>query len=602
MKRTSRQNFGFGAGCIIAAAMLFESSFAADATTADVCVYGATASGVAAAMAASDAGTSVVVVEPSRWLGGMSGGGLSAVDWGHRSSVGGLALKLLIDGDDPAMRELYRSELAARGIPVIYEHRLAGVTKEGVHLRRITLEYAPPDELGIPLAKAVTPDAKTVAARVFIDCSYEGDLMAKAGVSYTWGRESTEEYGESLAGVRPVLVHYEIDPYVTPGDPKSGLLPLLQDIEIGAPGSADKLVMMYAFRWNLTKDDPILIEKPDHYDPQQYEIFRRGFQNKVDVREGRKMHRVGEYEDNRGYGIFSPNSSRSLWAQSVAGQNTNYPDGDWAERSRIWREQMDFIRGMYHFLRTDPSVPEEWREKANTIGFKRGIFDDTNGWPHQLYVREARRMISDYVVTQKDLEGKTNPDDSIGLGSYGVDDWPYATIAHEGGIALSGGEFSILKANPEHNGIHKIPYRSITPACTECENLLVPVCCSASHIAMTSIRMEPVWIILGQSAGIAAASALKEDVAVQGIDFPLYRQALLDAGQVLEPGAIRSGEWTSQEEWNRAKRGFEWLFPAIDKDEDGQISSAEYKEFQAFKQKNPDWEKQVRERLGGSLL
>lgn len=597
MKPTRRHFIAF-AGVFLAASLLPDFTFAGDAADADVCVYGGTASGVAAAMSAADAGAKVIVIEPSRWLGGMSGGGLSAIDWGNKRAVGGLALKLLIDKDDVGMRELYQRELAQRGIPVIYEHRLASVSKEGARIRSITLDFAPPDKFGCPIPKAQTANAKPIAARVFIDCSYEGDLMAKAGVSYTWGRESREEYGESLAGVRPILERYDIDPYVKPGDAKSGLLPLLQDLQIGPEGSADKLTMAYAFRWYLTNKDPIRVEKPDNYDPQRYEIFRRGFQKGVDMRAGRKMHVLGEFSDNRGWGIFGANSGRSLWAQSVAGANAGYPDGDWAERSRIWREQMDFVRGMYHFLRTDPSVPQEMREKAETTGFKRGIFDDTDGWPHQFYVRQARRMKSAYVVTQKDLEGAVTVEDSIGLGSYGVDDWPYATIAHEGGIAISGGEFSILKANPKHNGIHKIPYRAITPKQSECENLLVPVCCSASHIAMTSIRMEPVWITLGQSAGIAAAHALKQNVAVQAIAFPRYREALLAAGQVLELTEAQQGEWTSQAEWNKAKPGYEWVFPAIDKDHDGKVSAAEYKEFQIFKQKHADWKERLKDQIG----
>ncbi|NBV34622.1 MAG: FAD-dependent oxidoreductase, partial [Proteobacteria bacterium] len=270
-----------------------------------------------------------------------------------------------------AMRNLYKTELAQRGIPVIYEHRLASVTKEGARIRSITLDYAPPDMVGCPIEKPLTANAKTVSARVFIDCSYEGDLMAKSGVSYTWGRESREEYGESLGGVRPILMRYDIDPYVKPGDPKSGLLPLLQDIQIGPLGSADKLTMMYCFRWVLTKNNPIRVEKPDNYDPFTYEIFRRGFQKNVNMREGRKMHVLGEYSDNPGWGIFGGNSSRALWAQSVAGANAAYPDGDWATRSRIWRDEMNFVRGMYHFLRTDPSAPADLRERAESRSGKR---------------------------------------------------------------------------------------------------------------------------------------------------------------------------------------------------------------------------------------
>lgn len=595
----TRRQFLQHATAAIAAGALPHRILAADAGQIDVCIYGATASGVAAALGAADCGMKVIVVEPSRWLGGMSGGGLNAIDWGDKRTVGKMALKLLIEKDDVAMREHYKRELAQRGIPVIYEHRLARVTKEGSHISSITLDHAPPDKFGCPSEKPLTANATTVAAQVFIDCSYEGDLMAKAAVSYTWGRESREEYGESLGGVRPVLMRYDIDPYMKPGDPKSGLLPLLQDIQIGPLGSADKLTMMYAFRWVLTNKNPIRIEKPDDYDPRTYEIFRRGFQKGVNMRAGRKMRVLGEYTDETGGGIFGGNSSRALWAQSVAGANAAYPDGDWATRSRIWRDQMNFVRGMYHFLRTDPSATAYLRERAETAGFQRGIFDETGGWPHQLYVREARRMKSDYVVTQKDLEGATNPDDSVGLGSYGVDDWPYATIAHEGGIALSGGEFSILKANPKHSGIHRIPYRAIRPKRGECENLLVPVCCSASHIAMTSIRMEPVWITLGLSAGIAAAHSIQEKVGVQALAFPRYRRALRDAGQILDLNESIETGWNSRDEWNQAKRGYEWAFDAIDADRDGRISPAEYREFQAFKQKHPDWQQQLKAKLGG---
>ncbi|MFM7606288.1 MAG: FAD-dependent oxidoreductase, partial [Prosthecobacter sp.] len=316
---TSTRRHFLTSSAAFAAGALDSRLFAADATEADVCIYGATASGIAAALGASDAGAKVIVVEPSRWLGGMSGGGLSVIDWGNRRAVGKMALKLLIEKDDPAMRELYKKELAARGIAVIYEHRLSSVTKEGTRIRSITLDHAPPDKLGCPTDQALAKEAKTVTARMFIDCSYEGDLMAKAGVSYTWGRESKDEYGESLGGVRPILARYDIDPYVKPGDAKSGLLPLLQDIPIGPVGSADKLTMMYAFRWALVRKDAIRIEKPDDYDPRVYEIFRRGFQKGVSMRVGRRMRKLDEYSEEYGAGIFGANSSRALWAQSIAG-------------------------------------------------------------------------------------------------------------------------------------------------------------------------------------------------------------------------------------------------------------------------------------------
>jgi len=500
----------------------------------DVCVYGGTASGIAAAISAHDQGASVIIIEPSRWLGGMSGGGIRAIDWGKKESVGGLALKLLIEGDDVGMRKQFDRELALRNIPVVFEHRISGVKKIGNTISSITLDYAAPSKLGVPAPQAQTKDAKVISARVFIDCSYEGDLMAQSGVTYTYGRESREEYNESFAGVRPILATYAIDPYNKVGDASSGLLPLIQDTTMPAVGSADRLTMAYCLRWKLSQDaNAIPITAPENYDPRTYEIFRRGFQNKVKLNLGYKMRKPGIYTDYPGGGYFNVNSSRSLWAQSIAGSNTRYPEGDWSTRSQIWQFHIDFIKGMYHFLRTDESVPAFYKKSAETTGLFPGIFDETGGWPHQLYVREARRMRSSYVITQLDLSYAQKIDDSVGLASYGIDDWPYATIVHQGGIAISGGEFSILHPNPLFHGIYQLPYRSIVPKADECRNLIVPVCCSASHVAMTSIRMEPVWVILGQSAGIAAAQSLKENKPVQEIDISTLQRSLVSAGQKL---------------------------------------------------------------------
>ena len=245
------------------------------------------------------------------------------------------------------------------------------------------------------------------------------------------------------------------------------------------------------------------------------------------------MRKLGEYESCGG-SFYSTNSSRSLIAQSLAGFSAEYPDGDWKTRARIWKFHQEFVRGVTKFLKSDPVVPAKWKTKAESIGFSPGYFDETGGWPHQLYVREARRMKSSYVVTQKDLEGATSPDDPIGLASYGVDDWPYMTYALDGKVAINGGEFSMLRLDHEHEGIYKIPYRAITPLRDQCDNLLVPVCVSASHIAMTSIRMEPVWMILGESAGLAAALAVKSHQAVQDISYPELRAQLLAVGQRIE--------------------------------------------------------------------
>lgn len=529
-----REFISLGAGAVAGVALGVRADDARG-RIADVCVYGGTASGVMAAVAATREGCNVILVEPSRWLGGMTGGGIDAIDWGNKKAVGGTASKILKDkGTDPEYRKVFLDLVKEHAITVIYEHRLASVSREGATIKSIELDFAPPDKTGCPPAEAKTAAAMVVAASVFIDCSYEGDLMAKAGVSYTFGRESSEQYGESLAGTRPPLAVYDIDPFVKPGDSKSGLIPLVQDVKLGPQGSADKLTMMYCWRWKLTdKEDGIPFGEPEDYNPNLFEIFRRGFRAGVDMTKGRHMRKLGEYEACGG-SFYSTNSSRALIAQSLAGFSTDYPDGDWRTRARIWKLHQEFVRRVTKFLKTDSAVPEKWKTKGTNIGFKPGYFDETGGWPHQLYVREARRMKSAYIVTQKDLEGATNPDDPIGLASYGVDDWPYATYALDGKVAINGGEFSMLRLDHEHGGIYKIPYRAITPLEKECDNLLVPVCVSASHIAMTSIRMEPVWMILGESVGIAASLALRNRVSVQKIDYPKLRSKLLSHGQRLE--------------------------------------------------------------------
>ncbi len=512
---------------------------AADNDTPDICIYGSTASGVMAAVTAAKQGRSVVLIEPSRWLGGMTGGGLSHVDWGREKAVGGTALSILSKNyDDAQYRQVFRELVKKYRIRVIHEHRVSAVQKDGAVIRSLTLDHAPPDALGCPVAAATKANAMTIAAQVFIDCSYEGDLMARAGVSYTWGRESRDEYGESLAGVRPNLAVYAIDPYVTPGDAKSGLLPFIQDMKAQPEGSADRLTMGYGFRWKFSKDaDRIPIDPPEHYDPKQWELYRRGFKTKAGIDVGRRMKgKLGFFEEAGGriHSMGAGNLARALLAPTNYGSNAAYPDGDYATRARIWKADQEFMRGMTHFLRTDDCVPDKFRQTALEFGFQRGIFDDTHGWPHQLYVREARRMKSNYVLTQKDLEGITDPADSIGLASYGVDDWPYATYVHEGKVALYGGEFSMLYLDEQHEGIYKIPYRAITPKLSECTNLLVPVCVSASHIAMTSIRMEPVWMILGESAGVAAAMAVAEKLPVQQVSYAAMKEKLVALKQKLE--------------------------------------------------------------------
>ncbi len=535
---STRRDFLRATSGVLLGGLLPEIAFADDAGSPDICIYGATASGIMAAVAAAREGSRVLIIEPSRWLGGMTGGGLMHIDWGREKAVAGTTRGILKrDYNDAQYREAFAALLKEHAIPVIFEHRVASVQREGATIKSITLDHAPPDPLGCPVAEAKVREARHITARVFIDCSYEGDLMARAGVSYTFGREARDTYGESLAGAQPALAVYDLDPYLKPGDPKSGLLPLLQDIPFAPEGSADQLTMGYGFRWKLTTgENRIPLAAPEDYDPRTFELYRRGFQNKAGIDKGRRMKKVGEFEEAGGriHSVGQGNLARALLAPTNYGANAGYPDGDYATRARIWKAEQRFMSGITHFLHTDPAVPAKLKELALSIGFEPGIFDETGGWPHQLYVREARRMKSAYVLTQKDLAGETDPEDSVGLASYGVDEWPYATVPLDGKVALQGGYYSMLYLEETHQGIYKIPYRAITPKQDECTNLLVPVCVSASHIAMTSIRMEPVWMILGESAGVAASMAVKANVPVQQVEFAQLKAKLRTLNQKLE--------------------------------------------------------------------
>lgn len=513
----------FIVGCLMVWSVL--SAAASTTEEYDVCVYVGNASGVMTAVAAAQEGMKVVVVEPSRWLGGMTGGGLMHIDWGREEAVAGSTRPILKkDYNDTQYRAAFTELLAQYKIPVIFNHRVASVRREGAIIRRITLDCAPFDAYGCPVAEPLPVAVQTISATVFIDCSYEGDLMARSGVSYTYGREARATYGESLAGAQESMSVYAIDPYVKLGDPTSGLLPFLQETPMAPVGEADKLTMGYGFRWKFSfkPGEGHPIEPPDNYDPKQFELYRRAFQSGVDIFSGRTLRgKLAGWEKSVGriYSAGAGNLARALFAPTNYGSNAGYPDGDYATRARIWKEQQDFVRGMTHFLRTDPAVPGKQRSLALSAGLLKGVFDETKGYPHQLYVREARRMVSTYVVTQKDMEGKMAPADSVGLASYGVDEWPYATVVQSGKVALQGGFYSMLYLETEHRGIYRIPYRAITPKKEQCTNLLVPVCVSASHLAMTSIRMEPVWMILGESAGVAAAMAVKSGSAVQDVPY-----------------------------------------------------------------------------------
>ena len=631
--------FTTGIKIIISALLIWQSCLAKKIKTyqSDICVYGGTASGVMAALAAKKEGANVILIEPTRYLGGMTGGGIHHLDWGKGSTVGGSTYKILTEGikdqnrrtsvslngvGNKEYRERFRKAIDTAGIKVIYEHRLGKVQVGGKTIEHptrqkpialgedfsskqkensihsIILDYAPVDETGCPPAQPKQRSVIEVSAKVFIDCSYEGDLLAQSGVSYTWGRESREHYNESLAGVRPSLWVHDIDPYLKPGNPKSGLIPFVQDRQVGPLGSADDLTMGYCFRYEFDMSGKgIPIPEPVDYDPAEFELYRRALNGNVDIFSSRKMRFTLNLKEAKKHPfVGGANLNRNIMASTAYGCNVDYPNGDWATRSRIWKFHQEFLSKIVHFAKTDPSSPKSLQNYAKRLTFRRGPFDETGGWPNQLYVRQARRMVSSYVVSQNDIAGKTNPAHPVGLASYGVDDWPYAVVVEDGKVAVQGGEFSIIYLDGgKYNGSYKIPYESIVPTKGECDNLIVPVCVSASHIAFTSLRMEPVWMILGESAGVAAAIAVDGGIPVQDVSYETLRPKLDQLGQKL----VRAGYgkysdqprvWNSHKDWNAEKKGYEWLFSHIDKDTNGKISSEEYADFQKFKSKNENWE------------
>lgn len=590
----------------------------------DVCVYGGTASGMMAAVAAATAGKSVVVVEPSRWLGGIVGGGIRAMcDCLYRQEVGGLT-RMMMEEDrkigggvhdrQPAFRECFKRLAQEHGIRVLYEHRLGTVDKQADRITTVHLDYAPPAADGCPAPQPTATAHASVRAKMFIDASYEGDLMALAKVSYVVGRESVAEYGESLAGVRNLRV-FDISPFVKPDDPPSGLLPMIDPGPIGEMGAASRHIMAYNFRLEFVSGGTPL-GKPSHYDEAEYELVHRALRIKGPARQGLIGWPTGNY------------ARTTMISSGIPGLQSDYPEAGWPERSQIWRRWVDHAKIMHEL-------------RGAKQGLQPGEYPESNDFPNQLYIRLARRMVGQYVMTQHDLMQQTTIDDSIGLGYYKVDIYPCRLVATPDGKVATEGEM-FIQVCP---GPYPIPYRALTPKPGQCANLLVPVCMSATHVALASIRMEPTYMIMGESAGIAAVRAIDEGRAVQDIDMGAYRAALLAAGQVLQwdgtgynngakgwwtdhpedyqkrpvatifkgrraddPSAsdpmVRYAGWVrwlrteadtnrdgrvSPDEWNRGKPGFEWLFPIIDTNKDGQIDVDEYVAFQVYKASHPDW-------------
>jgi hypothetical protein len=519
---------------------------AAATSRTDVVVYGATPAGVTAAIEVARMGKSVVLLEPGRHVGGLTTGGLGRTDIGNKAAIGGIArefyqrvhrhyddaaawkyetrekyigrAKGFVDADtmwgfEPHVaEEILRAMLAEAGVKPVFGERLDlkhGVHKDGTRIVSIAME-----------------SGNVYAGKVFIDASYEGDLMARAGVAYAIGREANSKYGETLNGVqtRHAVQHqfiYPVDPFIVPGDRKSGLLPGLHEGGPGAEGDGDQRVQAYNYRMCLTNvpENRIAIARPQGYDPRRYEILLRYIEAGWKDVLGNHAPMPNRKSDTNNHGAFSTDD---------IGMSYDYPEADYATREKIAAEHRDYQLGLMWTVANDPRVPAPLRKKLSQWGLAKDEFTDNDNWLNQLYIREARRMVSAYVMTEHECRGSRTAADSVGLAAYGMDSHNTQRYVDADGHVKNEGDVQVAVAGP-----YPVSYRAIVPKSTECTNLLVPVCLSASHIAYGSIRMEPVFMVLGQSAGAAAALAIDNGADVQSVDYSRLRERLLRDHQIL---------------------------------------------------------------------
>ena len=510
----------------------------------DVVVYGGTSGGVIAAIQVARMGKSVVLIEPSGHLGGLSSGGLGATDIGNKAAIGGLAREFYRKvgahyADNSAWIFESRSDyFRSRKSAVEHEQWMFEPHVAELVFREWTAEYKIPIERErFQLHDSVEMDGKRLTAirmesgrqffgRMFIDASYEGDIMAKAGCSYHVGREANSVYGETINGIQidNAIKHQfvkEIDPFVIPGNSSSGLLPLIQQGPPGINGDSDHRLQAYNFRMCTTNvpENRRPWQKPEGYDAGQYELLLRNF----DAGDDRSPWNP----------IFLPNrktdtNNNFAISTDFIGANYDYPEGDWPTRERIFHEHRLYQSGLMYTLANHPRVPKTIREEFTSLGLAKDEFQDHDNWPHQLYVREARRLVSEYVMSQSNCQGKIVCHDPVGLGAYNMDSHNCQRYVTTEGKVRNEGDVQIA-VSP-----YPVSYRSIRPKKSECENLLVPVCLAASHIAYGSIRMEPVFMVLGQSSATAACMAIDAQSSVQDIDFNALKKRLTDDGQTLE--------------------------------------------------------------------
>jgi hypothetical protein len=511
----------------LVAAFAFLIAHPADAqkvTEVDICIYGGTSAGIIAAYTAKRWGKSVIVVEPGRHVGGLTTGGLGYTDIGNKFAVTGLARDFYRRigthygkfeqwiFEPHVAEQTFQEYIKAASLNIVFDHRLVSVEKKDGTVKQIVIE------------SSSNPSATTnqiVRARMFIDCTYEGDLMAKAGVPYTTGREANSQYNETYNGVQVRDKHQfldGIDPYKIPGKPESGLLWGISSEKLPPNGTGDKKIQAYNFRICLSRDrnNMIPITQPEDYDSTRYEL----------------LIRVLEKEPNRPFNLIlkpdlMPNQKTDInnngpFSTDMIGMNYDYPEASYDERKKITKEHENYIKGLLYFIGHSKRMPRHLKEEMLKWGYPKDEYTDNGNWSPQMYVREARRMVGAHVMTQANCEGNEKVDDGVGMAAYTMDSHNTSRVVING-MVKNEGDVQVGGFPP-----YPISYRSLIPKATDCKNLFVPVCLSATHIAYGSIRMEPVFMVLGQSAATAAVQAIERKVSVQEVDVSAVQNKLAE--------------------------------------------------------------------------
>ncbi|NHE58213.1 FAD-dependent oxidoreductase [Cyclobacterium plantarum] len=492
----------------------------------DVVVYGANSAGIIAAYTAKTMGKSVLLIEPSLHLGGLTTGGLGYTDIGNKYAVTGLSRDFYRRlGDhygkfeqwifEPSVaKKTFQEYLDRAGIEVQYDYRVIEAIKEDGFIKEIQLEKS----------SDPSQDHRTVSGKMFIDATYEGDLMAMSGVSYAIGREANEVYGETYNGVQLMNGHQfpdGIDPYKTPGEPSSGLLWGISEEDLEPDGTGDDKIQAYNYRICLTNDpeNRIEITEPEGYDPSMFDLLVRLFEAQPD-RKSLNNYFIWSHMPNNKTDI----NNRGGFSTDMIGMNHEYPEADYERRQEIIDAHTHYTKSLLYFYKTDPRVPAEIQEQMQEWGYPKDEYVDNGNWTPQLYVREVRRMIGEYVMTQANCVGDEVVEDGIGMAAYTMDSHNIQRIV----IEKEGKKMVKNEGNVEIGGFgpYPIAYRSIIPKAEEAKNLFVPAAMSASHIAFGSIRMEPVFMVLGQSAAVAACMAIDGGQTVQEVDVPALQEEL----------------------------------------------------------------------------